>query len=58
MGSTDRERSDTRRAEPIEVDPKLRGISQQILSLTVDARLRQLEAEANFFAQLRPVDGP
>lgn len=36
------------------VDEKLVAISQQILSQPIDQRLRQIEAEANFFLTVRP----
>jgi hypothetical protein len=37
-------------------DAKLRAVTDMILAMPVDARLRQLEAEANFFASARPLD--
>jgi hypothetical protein len=37
-------------------DPKLRAQTERILSMPVIDRLRQLEAEANFFARIRPLD--
>lgn len=40
-----------------DIDPKLVAISAQITSMPIDARLRQIEAEANFFAGVRPLDG-
>jgi len=40
-----------------DIDPKLIAISAQITSMPIDARLRQIEAEANFFAGVRPLDG-
>jgi hypothetical protein len=42
--------------EESDVDAKLRAITEQILSMPIDDRLRQLEAEANFFATIRPLD--
>ena len=38
-------------------NPKLRAQTEMILSMPVDDRLRQLEAEANFFSSVRPLDG-
>jgi hypothetical protein len=35
-------------------DPKLRATTAMILAMTVDERLRQLGAEANFFGSVRP----
>jgi hypothetical protein len=37
-------------------DPKLRAMTDRILSMPVTDRLRQLEEEANFFASVRPLD--
>jgi hypothetical protein len=39
--------------EVFEDDPKLRAITEMILAQPVDQRLRQLEAEANFFLSAR-----
>jgi hypothetical protein len=39
-----------------ESNPKLRAMTDQILSMPVEARLRQIEAEANFFSNVRPLD--
>jgi DNA-binding transcriptional ArsR family regulator len=39
-------------------DPKLRAQTEMILSMSVDQRLRQLEAEANFFLSATPVAHP
>ena len=50
-------RSPSDRRSPYDVDPKLVAIGQQITSMPVDARLRRIEAEASFFAEVRPVDG-
>jgi len=36
-------------------DPKLRAITEMIISQPVEQRLRQLEAEANFFLSARPL---
>ena len=38
-------------------DPKLRAMTEMILAMPVGDRLRQLEAEANFFSSVRPLDG-
>jgi hypothetical protein len=38
-------------------DPKLRATTEVILSMPVDDRLRQLEAESSFFSSIRPIDG-
>jgi hypothetical protein len=35
---------------------KLRAVSEQILSQTVEQRILQIEAEANFFATVRRVE--
>ena len=45
-----------RTGSDFETDAKLRAISRQILSSTVDDRLRQIEAEAAFFASVRRLD--
>lgn len=37
-------------------DPKLRAMTKRILSMPVEARLRQLEEEAKFFNSIRPLD--
>ena len=37
-------------------DPKLRAQSEMILAMPSDDRIRQIEAEANFFASVRPID--
>jgi hypothetical protein len=37
-------------------DPKLRATTEMILSMPVDDRLRQLEAESKLFASIRPLD--
>lgn len=37
-------------------DPKLRVMTDRILSMPVTDRLRQLEEEASFFASVRPLD--
>ena len=41
---------------PWSSDAKLRAITEMILAMPVDERLRQLEAEADFFASVRPLD--
>ena len=38
-------------------DPKLRAQTEMILAMPLEERLRQLEAEANFFSSVRPLDG-
>lgn len=38
-------------------DPKLRVMTERILSMPVEDRLRQIEEEADFFANVRPLDG-
>ena len=38
------------------VDPKLRAITEMILAMPIDERLRQLQAEAEFFSAVRPID--
>ena len=43
-------------AVPAPVDAKLRAQTEMILAMPVADRLRQLEAEANFFASVRPLD--
>lgn len=45
-----------RAAGPAPVDAKLRAQSEMTLAMPVADRLRQLEAEANFFASVRPLD--
>jgi hypothetical protein len=40
-------------SEEFPYDPKLRAMTDSILAQPVDARLRQLEAEANFFLSAR-----
>jgi hypothetical protein len=35
---------------------KLRAITEMILAMPVDDRLRQIEAEANLFESIRPLD--
>ena len=42
-------------AGPAPVDAKLRAQTEMILAMPVADRLRQLEAEANFFASVRPL---
>jgi len=42
-------------ALPAPVDAKLRAQTEMILAMPVADRLRQLEAEANFFASVRPL---
>ncbi len=37
-------------------DPELRAQTERILSMSVLDRLLQLEAEANFFSRVRPLD--
>ena len=37
-------------------DPKLRALTEMILAMSIDDRIRQIEAEANFFASVRRVD--
>lgn len=39
-----------------ESNPKLRAMTDQILSMPVEDRLRQIEAEANFFAAVKSLD--
>jgi hypothetical protein len=39
-------------------DPKLRALTEMILAMPVDERLRMIEANANFFLSVRPVDPP
>jgi hypothetical protein len=36
--------------------PELQAITDRILSMPVGDRLRQIEAEAHFFANIRPLD--
>ena len=42
--------------EEISIDPKLRALSEQTLAMPVADRLRQIQAEADFFASVRPLD--
>lgn len=51
------ERTAPDRPTGVDIDPKLLAISRQITSMPIDARLHQIEAEANFFAGVRPLDG-
>jgi len=44
------------RASPDERDPKLRATTETIVAMPVDERLRQLEAESDFFSSVRPLD--
>jgi hypothetical protein len=37
-------------------DPKLRALTEMILAMPVEERLRRIEAEANFFSSVRPLD--
>lgn len=37
-------------------DPELRAQTEMILAMPVEARLRQLEAEAEFFSGMQPID--
>jgi hypothetical protein len=45
----------TPRSGDRESDPKLRAVTDMILAMPVEDRLVQLEAEANFFASVRPL---
>jgi hypothetical protein len=38
-------------------DAKLRALTDMILAMPVGDRLRQIEANANFFLSVRPLDG-
>jgi hypothetical protein len=49
------ESSSTDRKHEWVSDPKLRAQTDRILSMRVTDRLRQLEAEANFFDSIRPL---
>ena len=52
LQSSERARS----AASWESDPKLRVITDMILDMPVGDRLRQIEANANFFSSVRPLD--
>ena len=43
--------------EPRTSDPKLRAQSEMIPAMPIDDRVRQIEAEANFFASVRLLHG-
>ena len=47
---------DSEPEQPRPSDPRLRAQSDMILATPIDDRIRQIEAEANFFASVRPID--
>lgn len=48
--------SDDRHYDFDEVDPKLRESARMIRSLPIEDRLLQIEAEADFFLNAKPID--
>jgi hypothetical protein len=50
-------RGRTPRSSEDATDPKLRATTATILSMSLDDRLRQLQAESSFFSSIRPLDG-
>jgi hypothetical protein len=63
---TDRPRPEPARAESSKrfrsadawvSDPKLRALTNMILDMPIGERLLQIEANANFFSSVRPLDG-
>jgi hypothetical protein len=46
-----------RSAESWVSDPKLRALTDMILDMPIGERLLQIEANANFFSSVRPLDG-